>query len=139
MYRSPRVPLHNLLSNLDEILFNIHLSPHCIIAGDFNVDSISCETILKYFASKDFYSAISGVSTNYGSQLDYAFYRCLSPKVHFYESYFSDHKAMLIDLSYSKINLVDNLIDNIFSSSNDATIITVFLYMKLIYMSLLIK
>ena len=43
IYRSPRVPLQNLISNLDEILSKIHLSPHCVITGDFNVDSISRE------------------------------------------------------------------------------------------------
>ena len=97
VYRSPRVPLQYLISNLDEILSKIHLSPHCVITGDFNVDSISRERFLRYFASKDFSSAISGVSTNYNSQLDYAFYRGVYPSVHFYESYFSDYKAILID------------------------------------------
>ena len=43
------------------MLSKIHLSPQCVITSDFNVDSISCERFLKYFASKDFYSAISGV------------------------------------------------------------------------------
>ena len=41
VYRSPQVPLQNLLSNLDQMLSKIHLSPHCVITGDFNVDSIS--------------------------------------------------------------------------------------------------
>ena len=105
--------------SLDEIMSKIDLSPHCIIAGDFNVNSISRERLLKYFASKDFYSGISGVSTNYSSQLDYAFYRGVRPTVHFYESYFSDHKAILIDLSYSEKNFLGNCLDKIVSSSND--------------------
>ena len=73
---------------------------------------------MKYFASKDFYSAISGVSTNYNSQLDYAFYRGVYPTVHFYESYFSDHKAILINLSCLNKNLRGSCLDKIVSSSN---------------------
>ena len=107
-----------MISNLDEILSKIHLSPHCVITGDFNVDSISRERFLKYFASKDFHSAISGVSTNYNSQLDYAFYRGVNPTVNFYESYFSDHKAILIDLSCLNKNLLRSCLDKIVSSSN---------------------
>ena len=121
VYRSPRVPLQYLISNLDEILSKIHLSPHCVITGDFNVDSISRERFFRYFTSKDFSSAISGVSTNYNSQLDYAFYRGVYPTVHFYESYFSDHKAILIDLSCLNKNLVGSCLDKIVSSSNGDT------------------
>ena len=105
IYRSPRVSLRNLISNLDQMLSKIHLSSHCVITDNFNVDSISRERYLISFASKDFSSAISGVSTNYNSQLDNAFYRGVYPTVHFYESYFNDHKAILIDLSCVNKNL----------------------------------
>ena len=50
VYRSPRVPLQNLILNLDEILSKYT----CVITGDFNVDTNSRERFLKYFASKDF-------------------------------------------------------------------------------------
>ena len=113
VYRSSRVPLQYLISNLDEIFSKIHLSPHCLITGDFNVDSISRERFLRYFTSKGFSSAISGVSTNYNSQLDYAFYRGVYPTVHFYESYFNDHKAILIDLSCLNQNLVGSCLEKL--------------------------
>ena len=71
-----------------------------MITGDFNVDNISRERFLKYFASKDFYSAISGVSTNYNSQLDYAFYRGVYPTVHFYE-----FTLAIIKLYHSLLNI----------------------------------
>ena len=51
VYRSPRIPLQYLISNLDEILSKIHLSPHCVIIGDFNVDGISRERFLRYSTS----------------------------------------------------------------------------------------
>ena len=52
-----------------------------------------------YFASKNFYSAISGISTDYNiTQLDHVFYRGFCPTVNFYE-YFSDHKPMLMTFS----------------------------------------
>ena len=105
--------------SLDEIMSKIDLSPNCINAVDFNVYSISRERLLKYFASKDFYSGISGLSTNYNSQIDYAFYRGVRPTVHFYESYFSDHRTILIDSSFSEKNFLGNCLDKIVSSSND--------------------
>ena len=51
------------------------------------------------FASKNFYSAIYGISTDYNTQLDHVFYRGFCPTVNFYESYFSDHKPMLMTFS----------------------------------------
>ena len=42
--------------------------------------------------------ALSGVSTNYGSQLDCVFTKNLTCSCDFYESYFSDHKPILISL-----------------------------------------
>ena len=117
------IPGHYLVCKLDGKARTPDSGTHI-----YSRNPVNCNIKLTYnsscnngFASKDFYSAISGVSTNYGSQLDYTFYRGVSPKVHFYESDFSDRRAMLIDLSYSKINLVDNRVDKILSSSNDAT------------------
>ena len=43
----------------------------------------------------------------------------MSITVNFYESYFNDHEAILIDLSRSKRNLLGNCPDKIVSSSND--------------------
>ena len=42
--------------------------------------------------------SLSGVSTDYGSQLDCVFTKNLTCSCGFYESYFSDHKPMLISL-----------------------------------------
>ena len=84
VYKSPQVSLDILMSNLGEILSKTHMPPHCIIAGDFNVDYISCEKFLKYYSWKYFEPAITGVSTNYGTQLGYVFYRGLCPAVHLY-------------------------------------------------------
>ena len=40
------------------------------------------------FASKNLYSAISGISTDYSTPLDHVFYRGFCPTVNFYDSYF---------------------------------------------------
>ena len=54
--------------------------------------------------------ALSGVSTNYGSQLDCVFTKHLTSSCGFYESYFSDHKPMLISLrtAVNDCSTVDN-------------------------------
>ena len=100
------------LSDLDNILSKIHVTSNCIITGDFNVDlfiiSPSCQTILGYFSAKGFFQAISGISTNYGSQLDCAFNNNSFHSCHLYESYFSDHKPILITFEVgSNVKLAD--------------------------------
>ena len=54
--------------------------------------------------------AISGVSTNYGCQLDCVFTKNVVCSCNYYESYFSDHKAMLITLGtgLNAITTMDN-------------------------------
>ena len=52
-----------------------------------------------YFASKNFCSAISGISTDINTQLDHVFKTSFCPTVNFYESYFSKHKPMLLTFS----------------------------------------
>ena len=101
VYKSPRVSLTNLISDLDMIMSKINLSLRSIIVGDFNIhpESHDGRVLFMYFASKNFYSAISGISTDYNTQLDHVFYRGFCPTVNFYESYFSDHKPMLITFS----------------------------------------
>ena len=54
--------------------------------------------MIKYFENKGMAQALSAVSTNYGSQLDCVFTKSLTYSCGFYESYFSDHKPMLISL-----------------------------------------
>ena len=54
--------------------------------------------LIKYFENKGMAHALSAVSTNYGSQLDCVFTKSLTCSSGFYESYFSDHKPMLISL-----------------------------------------
>ena len=54
---------------------------------------------MKYFSNKCFKQVLSGVSTNYGSQLDCVFTKNLTCTSSFYESYFCDHKPMLIEQS----------------------------------------
>ena len=53
---------------------------------------------MKYFASQKLYPAVSELSTNYGTQLDCAFTKGLNSTFTFNESYFSDHKPLLISL-----------------------------------------
>ena len=56
------------------------------------------DTFHELFSLKCFKQVLSGVSTNYGSQLDSVFTKNLTCSSSFYESYFSDHKPMLISL-----------------------------------------
>ena len=89
-------------SELDQVLSKTDNSDHLIVTGDFNIDlfarSLSRDTLINYFANKGIVQALSGVSTNYGSQLDCVFTKNLTCSCGFYESYFSDHKPMLISL-----------------------------------------
>ena len=112
VYRSPRVPLRDFISAFNEIMTKVNLSPQSIVIGDFNVDLLGMSRdrnmLLEYFESREFYPAISGVSTNYDSQLDCAFTRPqgLVNAISFYESYYSDHKPILITLRIgSDLNL----------------------------------
>ena len=75
---------YSLIHKLVNLDFNIHLESH------------DGRVLFMYFASKNFCSAISGISTDYNTQLDHVFYRGFCPTVNFYESYFSDHKPMLM-------------------------------------------
>ena len=102
IYRSPQSPMKEFYSELDQVLSKTDNSDHLIVTGDFNIDlfarSPESDTLIKYFANKGFIQALSGVSTNYGSQLDCVFTKNLTCSCGFYESYFSDHKPMLISL-----------------------------------------
>ena len=90
----------NPISDLDAIMSKINLSLRSIIVGDFNIHPESHDgRVFMYFASKNFYAAFSGISTNYNMQLDHVFYLGFCPTVNFYESYFSDHKPMLMTFS----------------------------------------
>ena len=112
VYRSPRVPLRDFISDFNEIFTKVNLSPQSIVIGDFNVDLLGVSRdrnmLLEHFESREFYPAISGVSTNYDSQLDCAFTKPqgLVNAISFYESYYSDHKPILITLGVcSDLNL----------------------------------
>ena len=102
IYRSPQSPMKEFYSELDQVLSKTDISDHLIVTGDFNVDlfarSPESNTLIKYFANKGMIKALSRVSTNYGSQLDCIFTKNLTCSCGFYESYFSDHKPMLISL-----------------------------------------
>ena len=66
---------------------------------------------MRYFSDEGFMQAISGVSTNYGSQLDCVFTNNLACTCSYYESYFSDHKPVLITLNtgeFSNSDLTEN-------------------------------
>ena len=114
IYRSPQSPLKEFYSELDQVLSNIDNSDHLIVTGDFNIDlfarSPERDTLIKYFANKGMMQSLSGVSTNYGSQLDCVFTKNFTCSSGFYESYFSDHKPMLISLGtvVSDCSNVDN-------------------------------
>ena len=102
IYRSPQSPMKEFYSELDQVLSKTDISDHLIVTGDFNVDlfarSPESNTLITYFANKGMIQALSRVSTNYGSQLVCVFTKNLTCSCGFYESYFSDHKPMLISL-----------------------------------------
>ena len=102
VYPSPQSPIKEFYSELDQVLSKTDNSDHLIVTGDFNIDlfarSPERDTLIKYFANKGMAQALSAVSTNYGSQLDCVFTKSLTYSCGFYESYFSDHKPMLISL-----------------------------------------
>ena len=103
IYRSPQSPMKEFYSELDQVLSKTDNSDHLIVTGDFNVDlfarSPERDTLITYFANKGMIQALSGVSTNYGSQLDCVLTKNLTCSCSFYESYFNDHKPMFISLS----------------------------------------
>ena len=77
IYRSTQSPMKEFFSELDQVLIKSDNSDHLIVTGDFNIDlfarSPERDTLIKYFANKGFIQALSGVSTNYESQLDCVF------------------------------------------------------------------
>ena len=76
-YRSPHSSMKEFYSDLDQVMSKSNNSDHLIINGDCNVDlfarSPERDTFMKYFANREFKQILSGVSTNYGSQLDCVF------------------------------------------------------------------
>ena len=128
VYKSLRVSLTNLISDLDVIMYKINLSLRSIIVGDFNIhpESHDVRVLFMYFASKNFYSTISGISTDYNTQLDHVFYKGFCPTVNFYESYFSDHKPMLITFSEGILH-------------NDLTNFPSIVYHKILFITTVLK
>ena len=114
IYRSPQSPMKEFYSELDQVLSKIDKIDHLIVTGDFNIylfaRSPERDTLIHYFANKGMAQSLSGVSTNYGSQLDCVFTNNLTCSCDFYESYYSDHKPMLISLGtvVSDCSNVDN-------------------------------
>ena len=102
IYRSPRSPFRQFLVELELVICKINSSSQLIITEDFNIDffarSPEIHLVMKYFSDKGMMLAISGVSTNYGSQLDCVFTNDVVCSCSYYESYFSDHNPMLITL-----------------------------------------
>ena len=102
IYRSPQSPMKEFFFEFDQVVSKIDNSDQLIITGDFNVDlfvrSPERDTFMKYYSNTCFKQVLSGVSTNYGSQLDCVFTKNLTCSCSLYESYFSDHKPMLISL-----------------------------------------
>ena len=80
VYKSPSVSIRDFIADFDVILIQMNFIPKTLITGDFNVDLLRTshdkDRICNYFESKEFYPAISGVSTNYGTQLD-----CVLPEI----------------------------------------------------------
>ena len=91
VYLSPQSPIKEFYSELDQVLSKTDNSDHLIVTGDFNIDlfarSPERDTLILYFANKGMVQALSGVSTNYGSQRDYVFTKNLTCSCGFYESY----------------------------------------------------
>ena len=116
IYRSPQSPMKEFYSELDQVVNKSDNSDHLIVTGDFNIDlfarSPESNTLITYFANKGMIKALSRVSTYYGSQLDCVFTKNLTCSCGFYESYFSDHKLMLISLGTvfndsSNVDIID--------------------------------
>ena len=105
------ISFRQFLVELELVMCKINSSSQLILTGDFNIDffarSPERNIIMKYFSDEGMMLAISGVSTNYGSQLDCVFTKNV---VCYYESYFSYHKPMLISLGtgLNPISTVDN-------------------------------
>ena len=82
IYRLPHSPMKEFYSELDHVLSKTDDSDHLIVTRDFNIDlfarSPERATLINYFANKGMVQALSGVSTNYGSQLDCVFTKNLN-------------------------------------------------------------
>ena len=102
IYRSPHSSMEEFYSDLHQVMSKSDNSDHLIVTGDCNVDLLARsperDTFMKYFSNREFKQILSGVSTNYGSQLDCVFTKHFICSCDIYESYFSDHKPMLISL-----------------------------------------
>ena len=102
IYRSPHSSMKGFYSGLDQVMSKSDNSNHLIVTGACNVDlfarSPDRDTFMKYFSDREFKQILSGVSTNYGSHLDCVFAKNFICSCDIYESYFSDHKPMLVSL-----------------------------------------
>ena len=102
IYRSPHSSMKEFYSDLEYVMSKSDNSNHLIVTGDCNVDLFACSAeryyFMKNFSNREFKQILSGVSTNYGSQLDCVFAKNFICSCDVYESYFSDHKPMLIFL-----------------------------------------
>ena len=69
VYKSSLVSLTNLISDLDASMSEINLSLRSIILSDLimHPESHDGRVLFMYFASKNFYSAISGIFTDYNT------------------------------------------------------------------------
>ena len=96
IYRSPHSSMKEFYSYLDQVMSKSDNSDHSIVTGDCNIDlfarSPERHTFMKYFSIREFKQILSGVSTNYASQLDCVFAKNFICSCDIYESYFSDHK-----------------------------------------------
>ena len=112
-YRSPLFPLKQFLHQLNQVLCKADNSFHLIFMSDLNVDllarSSERDSFMKYLSNNGFMQVIAGVSTNYGSQLDCLFIKNFACSCSYYESYFSDHKPLLI---YYETGVNVSIIDN---------------------------
>ena len=73
IYRSPLSTMMNLLRTRSVYKKNRY-SDHLIVTDDFNIDLFALsperDTMMTYFSNKGMMQALSGVSSNCGSQLD---------------------------------------------------------------------
>ena len=78
IYRSPHSSMKEFYSDLHQVTSKSDNSDHLIVTEDCNIDlfarSPERDTFIKYLSNREFKQILSGVSTNYASQLDCIFW-----------------------------------------------------------------
>ena len=99
IYRSPRIPLQQLLEALSQVLIS-STSQFNIFIGDFNInwfDEINRRPLYNFFTNDNNYrQLVSSATTDNQTLIDYVYTNLPESQAssHILETYFSDHKAV---------------------------------------------